>query len=59
MMEAKRYMDENFSNTEFSISMLAERIGISEAYFRKLFKAQHGISPSRYLISIRIKSAKN
>ena len=58
MVDAKRYIDENYNNTNFSISLLAEKIGISEVYLRKLFKTQYGISPSNYLISIRIKNAK-
>ena len=56
--EAMRYIDENFTLPEFSISLLAEKIGMSEVYIRKLFKAQYGISPSKYLISIRLENAK-
>ena len=37
---------------------LAEKIGISEVYLRKLFKAQYGITPSNYLISVRLENAK-
>ncbi len=58
MIEAKRHMDESFNNTDLSISTIAEKIGISEVYFRKLFKAQFGISPSKYLISVRLKNSK-
>ena len=59
VIEAKRHIDENFNIPEFSISMLAEKIEISEVYLRKLFKARYKISPSKYLISVRIKNAKN
>ncbi len=58
MTEAKRYIDENFSRADISVSSIAESIGISEVYFRKLFRAQYGISPSRYMISARLKNAK-
>ena len=58
MIEARCYIDENFNLPEFSISQLAERIEMSEVYLRKLFRAQYGISPSKYLISVRIKNAK-
>ena len=58
MIEARCYIDENFNLPEFSISQLAEKIGISEVYLRKLFRAQYGISPSKYLISVRLKNAK-
>ena len=58
MIAAVHYIDENFNLPEFSISQLAEKIGTSEVYLRKLFRAQYGISPSKYLISVRIKNAK-
>ena len=54
----KRYMDEHFNQSDLSVSVLAEQIGISEVYFRKLFKAQYGISPSKHLISVRLKNAQ-
>ena len=58
MIEARCYIDENFNLPEFSISQLAEKIKISEVYLRKLFRAQYGISPSKYLTSVRLKNAK-
>ena len=58
MIEARCYIDENFNLPEFSITLLAERIEMSEVYLRKLFRAQYGISPSKYLISVRLKNAK-
>ena len=57
--EAMRYIDESFNLPEFSISLVADKIGVSEVYIRKLFKAQYGISPSKYLTSVRLKNAKN
>ena len=58
MIEAKRYIDENFSLPELSISLLAEKNEMSEVYLRKLFRARYGISPSKYLVSVRLKNAK-
>ena len=58
IIEAKRYIDEAFNTPEFSISLLSEKIGISEVYLRRLFKAQYGVSPSGYLISVRLENAK-
>ena len=57
--EAMRYIDESFNLPEFSISLLADQIGVSEVYIRKLFKAQYGTSPSKYLMSVRLDHAKN
>jgi AraC-like DNA-binding protein len=56
--EAKRHMDECFKNAAFGVASVAEKIGISEVYLRRLFKAQFGISPSKYLILVRLKNAK-
>ena len=58
MAKIKHHMDEHFNQTELSVSLLAEKSGMSEVYFRKLFKAQYGISPSKYLISVRLKNSK-
>lgn len=58
MLEAKRYIEDNFNLPELSISMIAEKIGISEVYLRKLFRAQYATSPAKYLISLRLKNAK-
>ena len=55
--DSKKYMEENFNNSELSIPMLAQRIGISEVYFRKLFKSMYAISPLKYLTSLRLKNA--
>jgi AraC-like DNA-binding protein len=56
--EAMRSIDESFNRPEFSISSLADQIGVSEVYLRKLFRAQFATSPAKYLISVRLKNAK-
>lgn len=58
MTQAKRYIDENFRHPALSIAKIAEENGFSEVYFRKLFKARYGIPPSKYLLSVRLKNAK-
>lgn len=58
MAKAKNFIDEGFSNLDLTVTMLAEKMGISEVYLRKLFKAQYGISPSKYMISVRLKNAQ-
>lgn len=58
MIKAKQLIDEGFNLPAFSISMLAEQLGISEVYLRKLFKEAYGVSPSSYLTSIRLKNAR-
>ncbi|MBQ8741971.1 MAG: helix-turn-helix transcriptional regulator [Clostridia bacterium] len=55
---ALRYIEESFNLPEFSISLLADKIGVSEVYIRKLFKAKYGISPLKHLMSLRLDHAK-
>lgn len=43
---------------DLSISDLAKACQISEAYFRRLFKAQFGVSPKQFIIDLRIQKAK-
>ncbi|MBQ2891056.1 MAG: helix-turn-helix transcriptional regulator [Clostridia bacterium] len=56
--EAKEYIDTHFTDVAISVTALAEQTGMSEVYFRKLFKKQYNVSPSQYIISVRIKKAK-
>jgi AraC-like DNA-binding protein len=56
--KVREYIDTHFANNMLSIPLLAEEAEISEVYLRKLFKQQYHISPSQYLISARIKKAK-
>ncbi len=56
--EAKAYIDSNYKRCTLSISELAEHVGMSDVYLRKLFRSQLGISPSQYLISHRLNKAR-
>lgn len=48
----------NFSNPFYDFSATQERIPMNADYFRKLFSASVGMSPTRYLNSMRIDYAK-
>lgn len=52
------YMEKNISNPELSNESIANAAGISEIYFRKLFKRQFGITPHAYIQQIRINKAR-
>jgi len=52
-MVRRRYRDPSLSVAE-----LARRCGVSEVYFRKLFQAHWGVSPSRYLLTVRLEKAR-
>lgn len=56
--DAKNYIDANFNDSSLNILSLAVKSGVSEVYFRKIFKSQYKISPLQYLISVRIKNAE-
>jgi len=43
---------------EFNLDRLAAQAGLSKFYFNRLFKSAMGVSPSQYLITLRIDKAK-
>lgn len=51
------YIAENY-NKRMTNDELAKAVGISNVYFRKLFKTATGLSPASYIKSIRIKKAE-
>ena len=55
---SKAYIDSHLADTELSVTALSEMAGMSEVYFRKLFRSQIGVSPSQYICSARLNNAK-
>ena len=55
--EIKHYIDQNFSKP-ISYHTLYEKFGYSEKYIAYLFKKEIGVSPSKYIVSVRIQAAK-
>ena len=55
---ATEYLVEHFSDPDLTVSALARTVGLSEPYFRRVFKETYGISPKQYLIDLRIRHAK-
>ncbi len=53
------YIENHFSDADFSIGKLAESMGVSEGHISRLFKAQTAISIGNYLTRYRIKKAMN
>lgn len=56
--KARNLIQENF-RTNLSIEELADSIGLSVSYFRRLFHEAYGCSPVQYLINLRIEHAKD
>lgn len=55
--KSKTYIDENYTNSELSIEMICEYLGISAAYFSTIFKKETGISCVSYLTQVRMARA--
>lgn len=53
-----KYIDENIGKANITNAELAELVGFSEVYFRKLFKKRFGTSPIQYVINRRVCYAK-
>lgn len=58
LLPAMKYLEDNYSFSEISNKILAQKCNISEVYFRKLFTGYYGITPRQYIIDIRINKAK-
>lgn len=58
LLPAIRYLETDFSDPALSNALLAAKCGISEIYFRQLFKQHFGISPKQYILELRLRKAK-
>jgi AraC-like DNA-binding protein len=58
IQELKEYIDLNYSDPNLSVSSLSEMAGMSEVYFRKLFGKKYGQTPSKYILSTRLRKAR-
>ena len=55
---ALKYMNENCLSESVSVTHLAALCGVSEPYFRRLFRTAFSSSPAVYMRNMRIKHAK-
>ena len=51
------YMLANYKKSDLTIKEIAKQSFMSEVYFRKLFKEEHGLSPQKYIVQLRIQHA--
>ena len=58
LQPALRYLETSFSDATLSNASLAAQCGISEVYFRQLFKEQFGTAPHQYILELRLRKAK-
>lgn len=59
LMTAIAYLEENFADSAMDINVLAKKADLSPSHFRRLFTNIYGMSPGKYLRSIRIAKAKD
>ena len=55
---AKEYIHTNYKDKNLSVALLSEKTNMSEVYFRKIFKSQYKVSPSQYIIALRLEKAR-
>ena len=55
---ARQYIDKNYANPDLSLRMLADMVGLSPAYFGKIFTAHTTYSFNDYLTNTRMKKGR-
>jgi AraC-like DNA-binding protein len=58
LQPAIEYLEKNYDDPKLNNVILSKKSCVSEVYFRKLFKTEHGVSPKQYIQGIRINKAK-
>lgn len=56
--QAKRYMEDHYWNTDFSVRQVASAVFVTPQYLSSIFKAYTDQTPGQYLTEIRIGAAK-
>ena len=54
----KEYVEQNYTNPELSVGMIADVFSISMNYLSKYFKEQNGEGLAEYIVRLRIEKAK-
>lgn len=57
IMSARAWLERNLSS-EFTVALLAEKLGISHAQLDWMFRTQLGMSPQRYRIAYKMRQAE-
>jgi len=56
---ATEYLQSHIFDCDFKINQLYEICGLSDTYFRKIFKENYGVTPQEYIINTRMNRALN
>ena len=54
----KRYIDENYTDSDLNLNLLSEKINMNHTQLSKLFKRYYGYGISEYINKVRIDAAK-
>lgn len=52
------YLRDHIGDAELTNTILAQRLGVSEVYLRRLFTTYCGTTPKQYILNLRIEKAK-
>ncbi len=52
------YIDQNYSNEDFSLNEVAKKVNVSPTYFSVIFSQETGMTFSEYLSKVRMEKAK-
>ena len=59
ILDTQAHILQNLASSELTVKQLADQAGMSQVHFRRLFHAQFGISPAKYITSARVAKAKS
>lgn len=57
-LKARQLLEENYTDPDFCVSSLADRLGITSSYISTVFRRQEGVSISLYLSELRLEHAR-
>lgn len=55
--EVREFLGNHFCDSDIDLCAIRGRYGLSEKYFREKFKKMYGLSPTQYLMSLRLNEA--
>lgn len=55
--KAVEYIHQNYRNEDLCVTDLSKMISVSDSYFRRIFKDLYSMSPSQYIIKLRLEYA--
>lgn len=58
LKDAQYYAEQNYTNNEISLNMVASHVGISPSYFSTIFRQETGSTFIEYLTGLRMEKAK-